>query len=136
MIKHQIALLLLFFVPLELSAQRCGRPDSAQNYGRVQNPQLLLQVKVHKKRTYFRTSDLRKMKRVHLALSDPSTGLSHTYEGVLLQDLLPPGILPSESAAIEVSFAAHQTASIPSSDLDPEVKPIYSSGHSRWKEAY
>jgi len=37
MIKHQIALLLLFFVPLELSAQRCGRPDSAQNYGRVQN---------------------------------------------------------------------------------------------------
>jgi len=60
MLNRQIALLLLFFAPLELLAQRYGRPDSAQNYGRVQNPQLLLQVKIQKKRAYFRTSDLRK----------------------------------------------------------------------------
>ena len=117
MIKRQIVLLLLFFMPLELQAQRYGRPDSAQNYGRVQNPQLLLQVKVQKKRTYFRTSDLRKMKRVHLTLSDPSTGLPRTYEGVNLEDLLQPRTLVSESAVIDVSFDKHQTLRIQGADL-------------------
>jgi len=124
MIKRQLVLLLLFFVPLELPAQRYGKPDSAQNYDRVQNPQLLLQVKIQRKRTYFRTSDLRKMKRVHLTLSDPSTGLPHTYEGVNLEDLLPQGTLVSESAVIEVFFAKHQTLAIPGTDLHADTKPI------------
>jgi hypothetical protein len=124
MIKRQIALLLLLFMPLELPAQRYGRPDSAQNYGRVQNPPLLLQVKVQKKRTYFRTSDLRKMKRVHLTLSDPTTGQPHTYEGVNLEDLLAPRTLVSESAVIEVSFDKHQTLRIPGANLDADTKPI------------
>jgi len=41
MIRRNIALLLLLFVPPELVAQRYGRPDSAQNYGRVRNHHLL-----------------------------------------------------------------------------------------------
>ncbi len=110
--------------PLELLAQRYGRPDSAQNYGRVQNPQLLLQVKIQKKRAYFRTSDLRKMPRVHLTASDPTTGLSHTYEGVRLEDLLPARVLDSQSAVMEVTFDSHHTTTIPSVALDVEVRPI------------
>jgi hypothetical protein len=39
-----IALLLFLFVPLELVAQRYGRPDSAQNYGRVKNPHLFVVI--------------------------------------------------------------------------------------------
>jgi hypothetical protein len=38
--------------------------------------------------------------------------------------LLPPGILGSQTALIAVSFASHETIAIPSSDLDPEVKPM------------
>jgi len=101
MAKHQIALLLLLLLPLEVFAQRYGKPDSAQNYGRVLNPQLLLQGKIRKMRTYFRTSDLKNLKRVHVILSDPDTGVSHVYEGVHLEDLLPPGILASSSTVIE-----------------------------------
>ncbi len=114
--------------PLELLAQRYGRPDSAQNYGRVQNPQLLLQVKIQKKRAYFRTSDLRKMPRVHLTASDPTTGLSHTYEGVRLEDLLPARVLDSQSAVMEVTFDSHHTTTIPSVALDV--------GHRRWENAH
>jgi hypothetical protein len=36
MVKREIALALLFFAPLELSAQRYRRPDGIQIYGRVE----------------------------------------------------------------------------------------------------
>jgi hypothetical protein len=114
MIRRNVALLLLLSAPLQLVAQRYGRSDSAQNYGRVKDRQLLLQVRVHKKRSYFRGSGLGKMQRVQMTLTDSSTGVGHTYEGVSLETLLPPGILDSQSAIVEVSFASHETMRLPS----------------------
>jgi hypothetical protein len=110
MIRRQIALLLSLFAPLELPTQRYGRPDAIQIYGRVEP--VLLHVKVEKKRSSFRCSDLRKKPRVHFTFTHPSTGQAHTYEGVNLEDLLPAGILSSESAIVEISFASHQTRAI------------------------
>jgi hypothetical protein len=124
MMSRGIALLLFLFVPLELVAQRYGRPDSAQNYGRVKNPHLFLQVKVQKKRSYFGSSDLKKMKRVRVTFVDPVTGASHLYEGVPLSTFLPQGILDTASAVIEVSLDSHRSVTIPSVDLDPSVEPI------------
>lgn len=124
MMNRRIALLLLLFVPLELVAQRYGRPDSAQNYGRVQNPHLLLQVKVQKKQWYFGSSDLKKMKRVRVTLVDPPTGASHLYEGVPLSTLLPQGTLNTAPVVIEVSMNSHHSITIRNVDLNPNEEPI------------
>jgi hypothetical protein len=74
-----ITLLILLFARLELASQRYGRPDAAGNYGRVQNAHVLLQVKVEKERSYFSSSDLKKMRRVRVKVSvvNPSTGAPH-----------------------------------------------------------
>ncbi len=75
MIRRNVALLLLLSAPLQLVAQRYGRPDSAQNYRRVQDRQILLQVRVHKKEILLRE----KMQRVQMTLTDSSTGAGHTH---------------------------------------------------------
>jgi len=93
-------------------------------HGRVQNPHLLLQVRVQKKRSYFRGSDLKKMYRVQRTLTDPSTGLAHTYEGINLEALLQPGIFGSETAGVKISLGSHETLAIPRSDFDPGAKPM------------
>jgi len=93
-------------------------------YGRVENPHLLLPVRVQKKRSYFRGSDLKKMYRVQRTLTDPSTGLAHTYEGINLEALLQPGIFGSETAGVKISFGSHETLAIPRSDFDPGTKPM------------
>ena len=50
----------LALAPCSLPAQRGGRPDRLQNFERIANPQLLLEVSIRGKRSYFRPSDLRK----------------------------------------------------------------------------
>jgi hypothetical protein len=75
--RYCFAVVLLLFALLRSHAQRYGRPDGAQNYGRVENQQLLLQVSTGKKKHYFRTSDLKKMSRVHVTATDPNTKVVH-----------------------------------------------------------
>jgi hypothetical protein len=86
--RYGLMLTLLLFSATESLAQRYGRPDAAQNYGRVQNPQILLQVKVDKKSLHFRSSDPQKMQRSTVKLHDLTTNTSRTYEGVSLEVLL------------------------------------------------
>lgn len=124
MIRHCLALVFLLFAVPGLPAQRGGRPDAAQNYGRVQNPQLLLQVRVQKKRIYFHASDLRKMQRSTVTLTDPITNASHTYEGVAIEDLAPHTAFVPERGTLEISSDPHLKTTILTADLDPAAKPM------------
>jgi len=58
---------------------------------------LLLQIKCEKIRLYFRASDLQKKPRSIVKIADPATGLSHVYEGVSVEELVPTGVLNHES---------------------------------------
>jgi hypothetical protein len=120
---HRLLAFFLLFVPLSLLAQRGGRPDGLQNYERMLTPQLLLQVKVHGKRFYFRPSDLRKKQRSIVVLTDPATKTSHTYEGVVLDQLVQNvGTLESEN--LKISFGSRQSVTILGRELDVETKPM------------
>jgi len=126
MIKHCFAVFVFFFAGLSLPAQRHGRADAIQNYirGGPSEPILLLQIQFQEKRSYFRHSDLRKMQRSAVALTDSATGITHTYEGVDLDTLIPATAYGSVPKIIEVSFGSHQTRTISSNDLDPATRPL------------
>lgn len=122
--RNCLALVFLLLAAPQLPAQRGGRPDAAQNYGRVQNPRLLLQVKFQKRRIYFHASDLQKMRRSSVTLTDPMTNASHTYEGVAIEDLAPDTALALERGSIEVSSDSHAKMKVSTSDIDPGTKPM------------
>ena len=79
MCRQRLVLLVLLFTPTALVPQRYGRP-----YTLAENPRLLLQIKVQNKSRYFRASDLRKMHRSVVTLTDATANASHVYEGVAL----------------------------------------------------
>jgi hypothetical protein len=120
-----IALALLLTNSTAVRAQRHRRADAIENYmGVARNPQLLLQIRSEKTRLYFRASDLRKKPRSVVTVTDSVTGLSHTYEGVSLERLLPNGNLNPESGTVEV-FPEHQhKVSIQCGDVDFQLSPM------------
>jgi hypothetical protein len=117
MVRQCLAFFLLLLSPVALMSQRYGRP-----YTLAESPQLLLQVNVQNESHYFRVSDLRKMQRLSVALTDPATHVSHVYEGVALEQLAPRGTLGSRGAVVEIEFGLHQTMIVSVSDLDPQTK--------------
>jgi hypothetical protein len=117
MTRQYLALLLLLFTPAALMAQRYGRP-----YNLALSPQLLLEVRVQKLDRYFRVSDLKKMQRSSVTLTDPATNRSHVYEGVALEQLVPNGGLASPDQNIEIAFDSHKTLTISGIDLDPQTR--------------
>jgi hypothetical protein len=126
MIKCCFAVILSLSAAVSVSAQRYGRADAIQNYmrGGQSDPRLLLQIRIQGKRLYFRRSDLRKMARSAVILPDPTTGTTHTYEGVDFETLIPSTAYQSGSDIIEISFDTHQTMTISRADLDPAERPI------------
>jgi len=113
----------LLVAPWSLPAQRGGRPDGLYNYQRSTNPQLLLEVNVQGQRSYFRPSQLRKMPRTVVILSDPATSLSHTYEGVALDRLTQKGGNWG-SETVKISFNSRQSVVISARELDAVTKPM------------
>jgi hypothetical protein len=119
MIRQCLALLLLLFTPTASLPQRYGRP-----YTLAENPQLLLEIKVQKENRYFRVADLRKMQRSTVTLTDPATNVSHVYQGVALDQLVPNTVLSLQGGSIEVEFDSHKTLTISETDLDPQARLI------------
>lgn len=113
----------LLLAPWSLLAQRGGRPDGLQNYGRTASPQLLLQVNVQGKRFYFRPSDLRKMRRSVVILSDTATNTTRTYEGVAL-DQLAQNVGTLENENLKISFGSRQSVTILGRELDVGTRPM------------
>jgi hypothetical protein len=102
--RYSIGLILLIMSSAPVFAQRSGRADALQNYmGHNRNPRLLLPIKHEKTRLYFRVSNLQKKPRSIVKMADPATGLSHVYEGVSVEQLVPTGALNHESESLEVS---------------------------------
>lgn len=112
-------LFLSLFVPTATMAQRYGRP-----YSLAESPQILLLVKAEKNHHYFRPSDLRKLPRATVTETDPATNVTHTYEGVALDQLLPGTVLTSPNEVIEVEFDTHRTVTLSTADLDLQSKPM------------
>lgn len=115
MLRLCLALLWLLFAPAVTLAQRYGRP-----YSLAENPQVLLEVNVQKQHHYFRAADLRKMSRSFVTLIDPATHVSHVYEGVALDQLLPATARSLQDERIDVAFGSHQTVTFAGSDLEPQ----------------
>jgi hypothetical protein len=85
---------------------------------------LLLEIKVQKENRYFRVADLRKMQRSTVTLTDPATNVSHVYQGVALDQLVPNTVLSLQGGSIEVEFDSHKTLTISETDLDPQARLI------------
>jgi hypothetical protein len=123
--RYSIGLMLLVMSSAPAFAQRGGRADALQNYlGQNRNPRLLLQIKYEKIRLYFRASDLQKKPRSIVKITDPATGLSHVYEGVSVEDLVPTGVLNHESGSLEVSSEHKQKTTILCRIVDFQTTPI------------
>ena len=118
-------LMFLILCSLPLFAQRGGRADALQNYlERNRSPRLLLQIKYEKKRLYYRFSGLQKKARSTVTLTDPSSGQSHEYEGVSIEELAPAGALNHESGILGASAEHKKKLTILCSDVDFQTTPI------------
>jgi hypothetical protein len=123
--RYSIGLIFLVISSAPVVAQRGGRADALQNYlGQNRNPRLLLQIKYEKVRIYYRASDLQKKPRSIVKMADPATGLSHVYEGVSVEQLVPTGALNRESGSLEVSSEYKQKMTIVCRDVDFQTPPI------------
>src|SRR5260370_40541624 len=81
MLRLRAALILIAMAPGCAFAQRYGRPDSVQKYHpRPPNPILNIHYQSKKSWNYTRLSDLLKMKRVAVSVSDPKTNRTDLHE--------------------------------------------------------
>jgi len=55
---------------------------------------------------------------------DPGTNVSHIYEGVALDQVVPSSVLASPGEQIEVEFGSHQTLTISAIEVDTSAKAI------------
>ena len=119
MMKQLSVALLLLLTPTASVPQRYGRP-----YNLAEKPQLLLQIKVQAKSEYFRVSTLRTMQRSVVTQTDPVTNVSHVYEGVSLEKLIPTLASASGGQSIQIEFGSHHTVKVLVTEVDFQVKPI------------
>jgi hypothetical protein len=117
MYRQCLALLVLLFAPAASMAQRYGRP-----YTLAESAPLYLQVKAQDKSHYFSPWDLQKMPRSAVTLTDPATNVSHIYEGVALERLVP--TVAPQAGTIQIEFGSHQSLLLSGTDLDPESKAL------------
>ena len=110
---------------LPLTAQRNGRPDSAQrNAHSIRPPELVLTLgKTHQK-IHLSSSDLNRLRQLVLVTSDPKTNKITTYEGVLLEDLLANMRPHPEVQALQVSHGFFRKSTIPVSELILTSEPL------------
>jgi hypothetical protein len=126
MVRPSLAIAALLVCGAPLLAQRGGRADALQNYlhGSQHDSILLLQIRVENGRAYFKPSDLRKMPRSVLIIPDPSTGVSHKYEGVALEYLLRGRGLTFASGTLQVSYGRHQKVTVSDTPIGPNAEPL------------
>ena len=117
MSKQAFVMLLLLLTPTAAMPQRYGRP-----YSLAENPQILLQIRIANKSRYFRAPHLRRMPRSVVTQTDSTT--KHVYEGVALDQLVPPKASASEGESIEIQFGSHQIARISGVDLESQTKLV------------
>jgi hypothetical protein len=123
--RYLMAVALFFLNASALFGQRHGRGDALQMYStRGREPHLLLQIRTEKSRLYFNTSDLKKMPRSVLILLDPSTGISHEYEGVALEHLLSAPASGLQFSTLEISYGHHQKKTILGRTWDSHYNPL------------
>jgi hypothetical protein len=90
--RYLVGLALLALLPMASTAQRHGRADSVQNYmksSRPLNPQLALNLEAEYKWIYFHLTDLRQMKRTAISVTNSTTNVTISYEGISLGELVP-----------------------------------------------
>ncbi len=119
MLRKFRVLLLLLLIPTAAFSQRYGRP-----YNLVNDPQLLLQIRVESKGRYFRAADLSKMRPSVVTQSDLATKTTHIYEGVTLEQMVPATALASPGERLKIEFGSHQISIISGMELDSQVKPM------------
>lgn len=105
--SYLTGLVLFLLLTVQASAQRHGRPDSAQNYMKYRKPlsaELGLKFETTHKWIYFHLSDLRKMERTTMRATDPTTGGTTTYQGVSLSELVPDGLADHKFEVFEDSW--------------------------------
>jgi hypothetical protein len=120
-----MAVALFFLNASGVFAQRHGRGDAVQlSSPQDREPHLLLQIRREKSRLYFNTSHLKKMRRSVLILPDPSTGISHKYEGVVLEHLLSAPAAGLQFNTLEVSYGHHQKKTILGTAMDSHYTPL------------
>src|ERR1700687_4678966 len=87
--RLEVALMLITLTSGCAFAQRHGRADSVQNYSpKPPNPILNIHYQAAGTWSYIRLSDLLKMKRAVISISDPKTNKKNTYEGVSMNQLV------------------------------------------------
>ena len=64
------------------------------------------------------------MQRSVAGLTDLATGITHTYEGVDFEALVPNGVLDAKSNTIQVSFGSREHLSVAETDLDPSSRML------------
>lgn len=125
MVRHCLVLIFSLLGASGLFAQRGGRGDALQLFGASgRNPHLLLQIRTGGARFYVCTSDLRKMPRSVMFLTDPSTGIPHKYEGVGLEHLLRGHGLIVESGTLEVTYGRHQELTVSNTPINLNAGPL------------
>src|SRR6266851_617683 len=87
--RLEVAVMLIILTSGCAFAQRHGRADSVQNYSpKPPNPILNIHYQAAGTWSYIRLSDLLKMRRVIVSISDPKTKKENTYEGVSMNQLV------------------------------------------------
>ena len=108
-----------------LLAQRGGRGDAVQLFEATRhNPHILLQIRTGGARFYVCTSDLRKMPRSAVILTDPATGILHKYEGVPLEYLLRGHGLSLKAGTLEVSSGRHEKMTVADTPIGHNSEPL------------
>jgi hypothetical protein len=87
--RLEVAVMLIILTSGCAFAQRQGRADSVQNYSpQPPNPILNIHYQAAGTWSYIRLSDLWKMRRAIVRISDPKTNQKNTYEGVSMNQLV------------------------------------------------
>jgi hypothetical protein len=124
MVRCRAALILLVLAPACACAQRYGRPDSLEHYlPKPPNPILNIDNQSARTWTHARLSDLLRMKRVEVLVSDPKTNRTSLYEGTLLSRLVP-GIAHYRVDIYRDFWAFRDKLAASSADLDPRADLI------------
>ena len=123
---RDLAIVLLSLIwALPLTAQRHGRPDSAQrNAHSIRPPELVLTLGNTHQKIHLSSSDLNRLRQSVMVTSDPKTNKITTYEGVLLEDLLASLPRHTEIQSLHVSHGFFHKSTITALQLNPTSEPL------------
>jgi len=108
-VKLSFILLLLLLIPSSAMAQRYGRPYTLAEIPETPR-RLLLEVTVGHKNGYVHDSELRKMRRSTVIVTDPTTKQKHAYEGVALDELVAQDFYSGK--IVEIEYGSHHVQTL------------------------